>query len=857
VRVAFVSSEFVTESNYDGGLANYLQRAGLSLVRLGHEPHVIVASDRDESFDFDGIRVHRVDVRPGRLHRLARRVLPRYRSLLGILCQGLALNRRLRRLHVQHPFAVAQYSSYRATALFRSRSIPSVVRLSSLEPLMDRAYERDPGPVGLARLKAFVEERSIAKGKLVISPSRLVAAAARTATGRSVRVVESPFLPFSGELDAAVHSEHLSKRRYALFFGTIGLLKGGKCLAEIMEPLLERHKELHFVFVGKEGRYLGRPMLEYVRAQAGEYHDRVLHFDRMPHASLYPIIEHAEVVVLPSRVDNFPNACVEAMALGKIVVGTRGASFEQLIDDGVSGFLCEIDDRTSLLAAVERALATERAEAIGARARARIDELRPEIAGAKLLEAYEEVVGNAASPEGAMRRVLMISETFPPYNWSGSQRPFQFAKHLPEYGYLPSVISAEPGPMDPVDASPLDQLDDRIRLERIHHLRPRIESTLRALLRPLVWCLRAARSVAGRGLEPARATDREMAANHEPLIPSAAMPFHKQLRHTLAWLFHFHADLALPMLLRAVKLDRRDSVALVWASGPSFRNLLVGYWAARLLRKPLVLDLRDPWTYGSRWVPCSRLAAAIERRWATRILLTASRIVFTSPLTMAAMQERYPSVSAAMMSTITNGHTGEAHVAPLRSVSGDKFLISYVGSLNPRRRPDVLLDALERVCRDPEVARDLRLQFVGGMAGHEAKIASQGVTEQVLDVGHVSHSESVRYMRGADVNLLLQTITTGQDVISGKAFEYLVARKPILGVVAEAGGDAWLLRETGAGSVVAFDSPSAVADEMRRLWVLWKKGGLADSVAQVDVEPYSRHRLAAELATLFDEVVRS
>jgi glycosyltransferase involved in cell wall biosynthesis len=118
----------------------------------------------------------------------------------------------------------------------------------------------------------------------------------------------------------------------------------------------------------------------------------VLYFDRMPHASLYPIIEHAEAVVLPSRIDNFPNTCLEAMSLGKIVVGTRGASFDQLIDDGESGFLCEIDDRKSLLAAIERALATDDADAIGARARARIEELRPDLAGARLVEAYEELL---------------------------------------------------------------------------------------------------------------------------------------------------------------------------------------------------------------------------------------------------------------------------------------------------------------------------------------------------------------------------------------------------------------------------------------------------------------------------------
>ncbi len=395
MRIAFISPEFVTERGYDGGLANYLYRAGLSLAGLGHEPHIIVASDRDESFDLDGIRVHRVDVGPNWLYRLAGRILRRYRPVFSILWQSFRLNRRLRRLHAQHPMALAQYASYLATALFRPRAIPAVVRLSSLASQMDRAYERDT-PAGLSRLTSLLELRSIAMGGLVIAPSEVLADAAEAMTRKPVRVVESPFVPFAGEPDAAVYREHLSTRRYALFFGTVGILKGVKCLAEILEPLLEDHKDLYFVFVGKDARYRGRPMLEYVRAQAGEHRDRVLYFDRMPHASLYPIIEHAEAVVLPSRVDNFPNACLEAMSLGKIVVGTRGASFDQLIDDGASGFLCEIDDRKSLLAAVERALATDRADAIGARARARIEELRPELAGARLVEAYAELLEETA-----------------------------------------------------------------------------------------------------------------------------------------------------------------------------------------------------------------------------------------------------------------------------------------------------------------------------------------------------------------------------------------------------------------------------------------------------------------------------
>ena len=230
-----------------------------------------------------------------------------------------------------------------------------------------------------------------------------------------------------------------------------------------------------------------------------------------------------------------------------------------------------------------------------------------------------------------MRRVLMISEMFPPYNVSGSQRSFQFAKYLPEYGYLPSVVSGEPEPADPVDPSLLEQLDGRIRLERIHRLAPKIlpmAVALRAMLRPLVRGIRAG------ALKPTV----EPAGSTGAAVPYQSKPLLDRMWHTLAWVFSFHIDLALPMLQRVVKVHFRDPVDLVWVTGPSSRSLLVGYWASRLLRKPLVLDIRDPWTYGSLWLPFSRLSGALEKKWASLILAAASRTVFTSPLTMAAMQ---------------------------------------------------------------------------------------------------------------------------------------------------------------------------------------------------------------------------
>ncbi|MFH2069031.1 MAG: glycosyltransferase, partial [Candidatus Omnitrophota bacterium] len=109
---------------------------------------------------------------------------------------------------------------------------------------------------------------------------------------------------------------------------------------------------------------------------------------------LYPVLDNALAVILPSRLDNLPNACLEAMARRKVVVGTRGASFEQLIDDGVNGLLCEPGDPAGLLAAMERALALTpgEKEAIGERAFQRVGANNPEQVTAQLVDFYQKII---------------------------------------------------------------------------------------------------------------------------------------------------------------------------------------------------------------------------------------------------------------------------------------------------------------------------------------------------------------------------------------------------------------------------------------------------------------------------------
>ncbi len=396
MRIVLVATEYVTEAKFDGGLANYTHRAALSLRLLGHEPIVVVASNRREILMHEGIEVHRVPV-------VWYTPILSYFCFLGGMDRILisyALNREIRAIHQKQRVDVIQYSSFGATALFRVSGIPAVTRLSSHWKQVDEAYEYEFRRVleGLVlKGRWYLERAALRRVDAVFGPSRLVGEAVARDVGIKVELIDSPFLPDVYAVDDAVYRDialELKGREYLLFFGAIGLLKGAKTIGDMICRLFQRYPDLCFVFVGRDFSLKGCTAIEYVRKQADKYHERVIHREEVHHERLYPIIEHASLVVLPSRVDNFPNTCIEAMAFKRIVIGTRGTGFEELITDGVNGFLCARDNPESLLDVIDLAmrLPSARRKEMGEKAYQRIAELNPGTIVNKLISIYTQAM---------------------------------------------------------------------------------------------------------------------------------------------------------------------------------------------------------------------------------------------------------------------------------------------------------------------------------------------------------------------------------------------------------------------------------------------------------------------------------
>ncbi len=395
MRVALPTSEYVTEPGFDGGLSNYTHRLALSLSRMGHRPVVFTSSDRNESVEHEGIEVHRVDVSLGRfLNLLNYLTLGKAGMTLILTAQSRALNRRIRRVHAEEPFDVIQYPHLGAIGLFGVTHVPRVIRLSSHQPSCERMGEGGAGPPH-GWQQYFLEKRAMRATEHVFGPSRVIADIVSKDIGKPVKVIEPPFFIETSVLDERPYADQLEGERYLVFVGTLNELKGVAVIAEMLHDLLSACPDLLFVFIGKDREPSpGEWMMDRVWEKAGEYRGRVLYLGTMVHAQLYPILSRAAAVVLPSRIDNLPNTCLEAMGHGRVVIGTRGTSFDQLIEDGENGFLCDVDDPDGLLCAVRRALALspEERERMGEKARERVDRMRPEEAMKPLLELYRRAM---------------------------------------------------------------------------------------------------------------------------------------------------------------------------------------------------------------------------------------------------------------------------------------------------------------------------------------------------------------------------------------------------------------------------------------------------------------------------------
>ena len=158
-----------------------------------------------------------------------------------------------------------------------------------------------------------------------------------------VHVIPNPISTSTANTDTAdVAPELDGGGRHVVGMGRLDAKKGFDLLLRAFAACRDRRPEWSLTILG-DGEE--RQRLEALAKQLG-----VMSHVRLPGtvANPTPVLRRADLFVLSSRVEGFPNALLEAMALGVPVVATECGGPSRIVRHDVDGLLVPSDDATAL-----------------------------------------------------------------------------------------------------------------------------------------------------------------------------------------------------------------------------------------------------------------------------------------------------------------------------------------------------------------------------------------------------------------------------------------------------------------------------------------------------------------------------
>jgi len=181
------------------------------------------------------------------------------------------------------------------------------------------------------------------------------------------------------------------RQRYGLKQDDYVLLSVGsgffrKGLSAIIDALKKNKKAPYLVVVGAD-----RHLHKYKKqASAAGLQDRVILVG--PQEDVRPYYGMADVFILPSLYDPFPNAVLEAMACALPVITSNKTGAAEFIDEGIQGYVVDAFHEEGLVAAIEKLSDSTQAVHMGEQARRKLESFGLDTMADKLVAFYAEVV---------------------------------------------------------------------------------------------------------------------------------------------------------------------------------------------------------------------------------------------------------------------------------------------------------------------------------------------------------------------------------------------------------------------------------------------------------------------------------
>lgn len=417
-------------------------------------------------------------------------------------------------------------------------------------------------------------------------------------------------------------------------------------------------------------------------------------------------------------------------------------------------------------------------------------------------------------------KVLIITYYWPPGGGPGVQRWLKFSRFLPEYGIEPVILT-----VDPKKAS--YQITDESLLKESSGIETYYTSTI----------------------EPFGIFKKTSGSEKLPLGGGNLRlknSFFKKI-----FLF-IRGNLFIPdprrgwnyfAFRKAKEIIKKYSIKTVITSSPPHSTQLIGIRLKKKFNIKWIADFRDPWTdiyYYNDFLHTS-LAKKIDRFYEKKSLKLADDIIVVSESIKQVFKTKIR--EEFKIKVIPNGFDETDFISTIVSEKSE-FRIVYTGTINLQYGVAGFLTAVEELKNEIQ----LKLSFIGSCDDSVKELINKKKLDSITEfISYVDHKKSTGYLqKGSALLLCIPEIENNEGILTGKLFEYLAARKPIIAVGPVYGDAAKILSDCETGVMFDYADIGGIKNFIYRIY----KGDYNINLNNTGYTKFSRRLITGQLSEL-------
>lgn len=430
-----------------------------------------------------------------------------------------------------------------------------------------------------------------------------------------------------------------------------------------------------------------------------------------------------------------------------------------------------------------------------------------------------------------MKTVLIISYYWPPSGGAGVQRWLKFAKYLPEFGWNPIIFTPENPEAPSTDNSLLKDIGSEIKV-----------------IKTPIW-------------EPYTFYKKFTGKKKSDKINAGFIkekktnPFLEDISTFIRGNFFipdarkFWVSPSIKFLKEFLKENKVD---VIISSGPPHSMHLIALELKKQLGIKWIADFRDPWTNIDFYseLKLTKNSDRKHKRLEKEVLLNADCVISVGDTLSNELLE----LGASNIETITNGFD-TTDIPEEKPIVDEKFSIVHLGSINKDRNHKVFWDVIENLInKNPEFKNKVEIKFIGKVdISIFEQVERLNLNKNFIHLEYISHNKVIiELMKAQLLYLPINNTPNAKGILTGKFFEYLASKRPILAIGLIESDIAKILHSTNAGSIFDFNDFDGLENYIQKCFNDYLNS--KDDSKVINIDTYSRKRLTQKLSNLLNKI---